>query len=119
MPAPTSSYLAVETDRGVAVATILCEKLSERESQIIQAEASAASRAAGFRLVLDCTALTFLPSVGLGMLVRLMQECRAGSGKLAVFGLADPLVEVLKITHLHKVIPMHTTREAAIRAVTG
>lgn len=113
----TSTFIKTEMDSGVVVARLLCEKVAERESQVLQAELSAAATPHKWKLALDCAEVMLLASVGLGMLVTLNKNAKAGGGKLAVFNLSKELMEVLKLTRLERVLLIAKDRAAAIKAV--
>ncbi len=114
----TSTFVKTELDGGVVVARLLCEKVAERESQVLQAELSAAATPYQWRLALDCEEVMLLASVGLGMLVTLNKNCKAGGGKMAVFNLSKELMEVLKLTRLERVLVIAKDRATAVKAVS-
>lgn len=102
----------------IADARIVCPKVGEREAEIVQQELSAASEKHNWRTIVDFSAVTFLTSVGLGVLVTLLQRAKRGGGKLALYGINKELMDILKITHLDKVLTIVPNREAAIKAVS-
>ncbi|PHQ78987.1 MAG: hypothetical protein COB69_08875 [Phycisphaera sp.] len=113
-----STFLQTEPVGNAIVAEILCEQMGERETQIIQDEISAAAEPVGWRLAIDLSNVTFMPSAGLGMLVAIHNSAKLSKGKVAVFGVADDLMMMLKVTHLDKLFAIKPTREAAIKAVS-
>lgn len=113
-----SSFLHTERAGGAVLAQILCEHIGDRETQIIQDELTAAAGPAGWRVAIDLSKVTFLPSAGLGMLVAIHNNAKSSKGKLAVFGVADDLMKMLKITHLDKLFSIKPDREAALKAVS-
>ena len=63
-------------------------------------------------VILDVTALEFIDSTGLGVVLGAMRRLREGGGSLSIAG-ADGIVRrVLEITDLDKVIPMIDTAPA-------
>ncbi len=114
----TSTHLAVEnTDRAV-IAAVRCEKVGAREAQIIEEDLRKAAPARGWRVVLDLKDVTLLASMGLGLLVTMNKEAGANGGKLAICGLSPDIVQLLKVTHLERVLKIHPDRDAAIKAVS-
>lgn len=113
-----STHLSIEnTDRAV-VAVFRCEKVGARESQIIDEELRKAAPARGWRMVLDLKEVTLLASMGLGLLVTMNKEVGSHGGKLAICGLSPDIVQLLKVTHLERVLKIHPDRDAAIKAVS-
>lgn len=113
-----STFLHTEPAGDAIVAKILCEHIGDRETQIIQDEMAAAAAPAGWRVAIDLSKVVFLPSAGLGMLVAIHNSAKSSKGKVAVFGVADDLMKMLKITHLDKLFSIKPDREAAIKAVS-
>lgn len=113
-----STFLHTEPVGDAIVAKILCEQIGDRETQIIQDEMAAAAAPAGWRVAIDLSKVVFLPSAGLGMLVAIHNSAKSSKGKVAVFGVADDLMKMLKITHLDKLFSIKPDREAAIKAVS-
>ncbi|MBL8762775.1 MAG: STAS domain-containing protein [Phycisphaerae bacterium] len=112
-----STYISLETHGRATVARIECEKLANREAQVIEAELNAEGEKCAFRLVVDLSQVTMLPSIGLGMLVSLHRKCKEKAGRLAICNLSPDLLNVLKLTHLDRLLTICKDREAAIKTV--
>ena len=110
-----SQYVGVQRVGAVAVAQVLREKITEHENQRVFAELSAAAAAANHRLAVDLSGVGLLSSAGLGGMINLHKTCVAGGGRLVVFGLQDPILEVLRLTHLHKLLTIADSRDAALK----
>lgn len=55
----------------------------------------------GHRLILvDCSAVEFMDSSGLGALVMALKQTRSSGGRFALFGLNDQLKMLLKLTDM-------------------
>jgi anti-sigma B factor antagonist len=57
-------------------------------------------------LVVDVSALEFIDSTGLGVILGAMRRLREGGGALRIAGAAGTVRRVLEITDLDKVIPL-------------
>lgn len=113
-----STHLAVEhTDRAV-VAVVRCEKVGAREAQIIEEDLRKAAPSRGWRVVIDLREVTLLASMGLGLLVTMHKEAGSHGGRLAICGLSPDIVQLLKVTHLERVLKIYPDRDAAIKAVS-
>jgi anti-sigma B factor antagonist len=66
-------------------------------------------------LLLDCSALEFVDSVGLGALVQLVRQSRAAGDEMVLFGLTDRVRRTFEIAHLHQVIALLDDEAAARR----
>lgn len=53
-------------------------------------------------LVLDCTALDYISSSGLRLLLRLRKAANAAGNKITLLSVNDNVMEVLKVTHFDK-----------------
>lgn len=116
-----STFLHVENNpppaRG-ALAVITCEKVGGREAPIVQQELTVAGESAGWRLAVDLAAVTMLSSIGLGALVMLHKKCREEGGVFVVCGIGKELRELLKITHLDRVLTIVKDAAAGVKAVS-
>lgn len=113
-----SSYTAIASPGPPAVARVRREKVSELEAKVIENELLAAAEGASWKMAVDMSEVRFLTSAGIGTLVTLHKSCRAGGGKMAVFGLAPEIVELLRITKLDRVFTIAADRAAAVKAAT-
>lgn len=67
------------------------------------------------RIVLDCGGLTFLSSMGLGAILRLLRGVKPHGGGVAVCGAADGVRQTLMLAGLGKVLLLETDVESAAR----
>ena len=116
------AYLTIVPHASCLIAHITSEKVGARESQIIEQEIKAAaggatSSVAGrkWRIVMDLKDVTMLASMGLGMLVSMHKLCAAEGGRLVVCGLREDILQLMKITHLERILKIAVDREAALK----
>jgi anti-sigma B factor antagonist len=114
----STTHLALQNTDKVIVALVRCEKVGSREAQIIETDLRKAAPERKWRMVIDLTDVTLLASMGLGMLVTLHKEAGNNGGKLAICGLQPDIVQLLKVTHLERVLKIHPDRDAALKAVS-
>lgn len=112
-----SSFVKFEQVGTRLVAGVLCEKIGAREAQIIEQEVRQSLPACAHRMALDLSQVTVMASMGLGALVSLHKVCKDSKGVLAVFGVRPEILAVLQVTHLHKVLKLVDSRDAALKAV--
>ncbi len=67
-------------------------------------------------LLLDVSAVTFLDSSGIGLLVSTLRKCQSTGGTLRLCGLTTDVQTALQVTSLNTVLINHDTTEAAIAA---
>ncbi len=123
---PDGAYLTIVPHASCLIAHITSEKVGARESQIIEQEIKAATGAAAggaggsvagrkWRIVMDLKDVTMLASMGLGMLVSMHKLCQTEGGRLVVCGLREDILQLMKITHLERILKIAVDREAALK----
>ena len=65
-------------------------------------------------LVIDLSTVREIDSSGLGALVAILKWVRRFGGSMRVCGLQPAVREVLELTMLHRILPLHATVEEAI-----
>lgn len=98
------SVLAVGGEVDVATAPRLREKLIELVN------------AGNHRIVVDLSAVEFLDSTGLGVLVGALKRVRTHDGDLALVCTESRVLKVFEITGLTKVFAMHGSVDEAVSA---
>ena len=68
-------------------------------------------------IVLDFSGVTYLGTAMLGGIVKLWKKVCNRGGRMALCCVSAPVMDVLRVTKLHTVWPLHATREAAERSV--
>lgn len=111
-------FVSTEMVGRVLVARLRCEKVADRETEVMQTEIGVAAPGAGWRVALDFREVRLLASVGLGGLITLGRACTSKGGKLAVFNMSGDILKVLKLTRLDKLIPVARDEGEAIKAVS-
>ncbi|MBL0922642.1 MAG: STAS domain-containing protein, partial [Phycisphaerales bacterium] len=105
-----ASFVSVEKVGGACVARVMCPTVGQREAPIIEQELLAAGPGHGWRVAIDMSGVGMLTSVGIGTLVTVNKKCREGKGRMALFGLNDTIMDVLKLTRLDKLFPIARDR---------
>lgn len=67
-----------------------------------------------YDLIIDLSAVEFLDSTGLGVLVGGLKKVRANDGSLSLICGQDRLLKIFRITGLAKVFEIHPDQEAAL-----
>jgi anti-sigma B factor antagonist len=67
-------------------------------------------------IVLNLSALQYLDSSGVGELARMYAMVLKSGGEMKVVGLSRNIENILKITHLHQVLPEFPDEEAALES---
>ena len=102
---------------GIVDARIKFEKLTEREAPIIVDEITADAPGGRWKIALDLTDVTFVASAGIGAIVTLHKQCKANGGKLAVYGVSEDILQLLKLTRLNKLFTIAKDKDAALKAL--
>lgn len=112
-----SAFSAVEMHGVSYVVKVLCDKLGSRESEILGQEMVALLKQHGYRVALDCSGVTLIASMGLGMFIQVNKDCKAHAGKFVIFGLNAELMKLLAMTKLEKVLTVAPDRSAALKVL--
>ena len=75
-----------------------------------------AGRAGTQGIVLDFSALDYMNSSGIGLLVTLLVRARRAQQQLSAFGLSDHYRQIFELTRLDEVISVHTDEDQAVAA---
>lgn len=113
-----SSYTKVENINGVTLALITLEKVSDREAPIVQNEVINGSLGTKHRIVLDLSPVHMLTSAGIGMLVTLHKTAKGAGGAFCAFGIRPEIMQVLKLTNLHRLVTIAESKDAAVKKVS-
>ena len=68
------------------------------------------------KVVLDLTGVTFIDSTGLGALLSILRTMRERNGNFRVCCAAKAIQLLFELVRIDKILDIHPTREAAIRA---
>lgn len=68
------------------------------------------------RLILNCDELTYISSMGLGMLVRVNSRMKKIGGDVKLSNLHGVVADTIKLVGLHRVFQLYSTVEAAVAA---
>lgn len=109
------------TDSGVLVVSFTDAKiLDEAKIQQIGKELmELVPQATEKKLLVDFTGVSFMSSAMIGKLVLLHKKCKSSDVTMKVCDISDNVMEVFKITRLHKVFSIAKDREAALKSFEG
>lgn len=111
------SLVKIEVAPAFVVATVMCEKVGQREAQVIECEVRAMAGQRQWKVLIDVSNVGMLASMGLGSLVSLHKAAGEGGGRVVIFGMRNELASLLKVTHLDKVLKIVKTRDEAAKAL--
>jgi anti-sigma B factor antagonist len=73
----------------------------------------------GARVVLDLTAVPYMSSAGLRLLLSIYRQISANSGAIALAGVADEIKDTMGVTGFLKFFAVHDSVEAAVASLEG
>ncbi len=95
--------VSIEKRENGLIATMQCKEMDFGASEALkEAVAKAIAEGPGKRCVIDMSAVVFLPSVGIGILLQLLNESKARGGEFVLVGVNSEIREVLRITAVEK-----------------
>jgi anti-sigma B factor antagonist len=65
-------------------------------------------------IIINFTNMTYLNSIGIGLLVTLLVRARREGKTLAGYGLSEHYRKIFELTRLDQVVPIHSTQEIAL-----
>ena len=107
-----------QTVDDVTVATPQEPEITPKIGEVLRArllELASAGQPAKF--ILDLSNLTFLGSIGLGVLVVFLKWVKASNAQLALAGLTKHCRNVMEVMGLNRVFKLHDSVSAAIEAL--
>lgn len=70
------------------------------------------------RILFDLSAVTFVDSSGLSVLITALNAARAVGGDVALLGLSRDVRSLVELTRLHRVFTIHEDETAALEQLT-
>ena len=113
-------FAEVESKAGVITARLISPSIGQREVPIITDIVGPAIDKAplGFRwLVLDMSNVTFMNSMALGMCIDFRNRTSKASGKAALFGLNQQLLELFKMVKFDKLFTIAKDRDELAKII--
>jgi len=112
MPA---SPFSVEVRGGHDVATLVMAGDLGAEADTALDDASVRATASGATvIVLDCTAVQYINSTGIALIVRLLADARQNRREVRAFGLSAHYVEIFQITRISEFVRIFDSPAAAL-----
>lgn len=68
-----------------------------------------------FNFVMDCSALSFIDSIGLGALISLVRRSREKSGDVKLCSISPDIEEIFEITRLHRLFDITKSERDALK----
>jgi anti-anti-sigma factor len=101
---------------GSRLAIIHHDSLDETVIQQMQTDvAAAAAQTTALPVILDMSNVSFVPSIGLGVLVKLMRSFKKEGRRFILVGLQPQVRATLAITHLDKLLEIYPRFEGAVQ----
>ncbi|MDP6446954.1 MAG: STAS domain-containing protein [Pirellulaceae bacterium] len=113
-----SALRTSQAEEGVLVVNFTDAKiLDEAKIQAIGKELmECVGNASDGKLLLDFTGVAFLSSAMIGKLVLVNKKCKSADIKVKFCNISDNVMEVFKITRLHKVFDIQKDSEKALKS---
>jgi len=69
----------------------------------------------GHRMLIDMSGISYIDSLGVGVIIRLIKLMREGKAEVRFYGANSALRDILETNHLDTIIHIHQTREEAVQ----
>ena len=95
--------VSIEKREDGLIASMRCKEMDFGASEALKAAVEkAVAEGPGKRCVIDMTAVVFLPSVGIGMLVQLLNASKTRGGAFVLVGVNSRIRELLRISAIER-----------------
>ncbi len=113
-------FASIERQDSAARVRVVGPNFGEREGPIVTSmiETFVEEQPTVKVIVLDFTDVEFINSSGLGSCVTIHRNATGGKRKVALFGVCPNIMEVFKMTHLHKLFKMVENENALNKLVS-
>lgn len=108
-----ATHVRTDVERGVLVATITTNALSDYESRVVTDEIQREAPKGMWNVILDFAEVQFMASAGIGMILTLVHQAKAQKGKMIVCNLNSDIRDVLKMTKVDKLFTIAPTLQDA------
>jgi anti-sigma B factor antagonist len=105
-----------ETDKDVLILTADGD-LDSHVSSVFAADLQRVIDSGTRMLVIDCSRLGYVSSIGIASLIRLYKKVVERGGRVMLVGVQGPLSRLLEITRLNQVFQTYPTLEDALAAL--
>ena len=113
----TGKATTIETRGSAVIARPQVKMLDDKETKLLaQAIDTAAPEGSGASLVvIDLSAVAIVPSLALGVLVQIVNRCKARQQKLKLSGVQPQVRQVFAITKLDRVFELASSVDEALK----
>lgn len=108
-----------QTKSGAVTVLKLEGHLDSTTSSALQAELLPLMDAASARVAVDMTAVEYVSSAGLRIVLMAAKKAQASGSKIAIFGLSNPVRETFEISGFSRLISIVGTEADALDALTS
>lgn len=111
------SLLSVRRDGDVALVTIMCQSIMDRQAAILTPALLEIAKRHDGRLAIDLAEVADFSCAWINSLLALSKACDELSGKLVVFSLGRHVRDIMRATRLDKRLCVERDRRAAFKAL--
>jgi len=115
MPEAATTFDVREASEGTRVIEIKGDITAQSEAVLMDAYGRASAEGVK-TIVLDFTALDYMNSGGIGLLVTLLVRAQRQGEQVLAFGLSDHYTQIFELTRLDEAVGIHESEEAALAA---
>ncbi len=113
-----SQEIVIKTDSQAILVCLECVQMSDEHARALQSEVSlAAEQAPGLPVIVDMSKVEFLPSLGIGMLVTLLQQFKQDGRQFMLVSLQPKARETLTICRLDKLFEIYENLDEALSRI--
>jgi anti-anti-sigma factor len=104
--------------QGIPVVSIT-GRLDTVSSPIFDAQTASLLEEKHARILLDASAMTYVSSVGLRSILRIIKHTSQSGGRTGIFSMPPQILEVIEISGFQRLLDIYPDRESALNGSAG
>jgi anti-anti-sigma factor len=115
---PASVPASIVCVQGIPVVSI-SGRLDTVSSPVFDAQTASLLEEKHVRILLDASAMTYVSSVGLRSIIRIIKHTSQSGGRTGIFSVPPQILEVIEISGFQRLLDIYPDRETALNGSAG
>lgn len=111
---PSPGPARISFDQGIPVVEIV-GRLDVASAPMFDAQTAPLFTQHRARVLIDMSGTAYISSAGLRSILKMIKLCASGGGRVGVFGITPPILEILEISGFQTLMEIYPDRETALK----